>query len=104
MPEPLLHQGAAITCAHAGPAVPTLPSSRVLVAGQPVVTQAAAWTVAGCPLTPPASPCVTASFRTAATRVRVGRTPVLLADSQATCTPTGTGLLPLVVQPRVVGR
>lgn len=107
MPGPLLHQGATVTCLHGGQAQPTAPMPRVQVAGQPVVTQPPPWTVAGCPLVPSPStppPCVTATWTTAATRVRVLGQPVLLADSQAVCTPTGTGLLPVTVQPRVQAR
>lgn len=106
MPGPLLHQGATVTCVHGGQAQPTAPLPRVRVAGQPVTTQPPPWMVAGCPLVPPPGPppCVTATWATAATRVRVMGQPVLLADSQAVCTPTGTGLLPVVVQPRVRGQ
>ena len=102
MPGPVLHQGATVVCVHGGQAQPTAPLPRVKVAGQPVVPQPAPWTVAGCPLVPPPlPPCVTATWVSAATRVRVAGQPVLLADSQAICTPTGTGLLPVAVQPRV---
>lgn len=104
MPGPVLHQGATVMCLHGGQAQPTAPLPRVTVAGQAVTTQPPPWTVAGCPLVPSPTtppPCVTATWLTAATRVRVMGQPVLLADSQAVCTPTGTGLLPTVVQPRV---
>jgi hypothetical protein len=40
---------------------------------------------------------------TAATRVRAGGVAVLLKDTQATCTPTGTGLNVLSTQQRVKG-
>jgi hypothetical protein len=78
----------------------------VLLSGQPAVTQAAPWVVAGCALPPPPAangPCVTAQWLTGAVRVLAGGTPVLLLDSQALCTPTGTPLLPLVAQTRVLG-
>ena len=45
----LLHAGATVLCAHAGQAQPTAPNPRVKVSGQPVVTQAAPYAVAGCP-------------------------------------------------------
>jgi hypothetical protein len=90
---------------HGGPAQPTAPNPRVMVSGQPVVTMAAPYVVAGCAFVPPAGngPCVTAQWVTAATRVLVGGMPVVLADSQAICAPTGTPLLPVAMQTRVIG-
>ena len=106
MPGKLLHLGATVLCMHAGQAQPTAPNPRVKVGGQPVVTQSAPYTVAGCPFTvPPAvpSPCVTAQWVTGALRVRAGGVPVLLQDSQAVCAPNGTGVNVLVTQVRVKG-
>lgn len=106
MPGMLLHQGATVLCLHAGQAQPTAPNPRVKVSGQPVVTQAAPYTVTGCPFTvPPGSPmpCVTAQWVTGALRVRAGGVPVLLQDSQAVCVPNGTGVNILVTQIRVKG-
>ena len=106
MPGPLLHVGATVTCSHAGQATPTAPNPRVLVGGQPVVTIASPYAVAGCTLPPPTAangPCVTAQFVTAATRVLAGGQPVLLMDSQAVCAPTGTPLINVAAQPRVTG-
>jgi hypothetical protein len=103
MPGFILHMGAVVTCTHGGQAQPTAPNPRVLVNGQPVVTLATPYVVAGCPFVPPGGngPCVTAQFATAATRVTSNGQPLLLQDSQSVCTPTGTPLLPLVVQTRV---
>jgi hypothetical protein len=106
MPGPLLHLGATVMCAHGGQALPTRPEPRVLVNGQPAVTIACTYTIAGCALPPPTAgngPCVTAQFVSAATRVLASGQPLLLMDSQAICTPTGTPLLPVVVQTRVIG-
>lgn len=106
MPGMLLHQGATVLCMHAGQAQPTVPNPRVKVGGQPVVTQSAPYTVAGCPFTTPAAvplPCVTAQWVTGALRVRVGGVPVLLQDSQAVCVPNGTGVNILITQVRVKG-
>jgi len=105
MPGMLLHVGATVTCMHAGQAQPTAPNPRVRVGGQPIVAQTAPYAVAGCPFVPPAGngPCVTAQWVTGAVRVRAGGAPVLLQDSQAVCTPTGTGLNILVTQVRVKG-
>jgi hypothetical protein len=104
MPGYLLHVGATVLCAHGGQAQPTAPCPRVLVGGQPVVTQAAPFVIAGCPFVPPAAgPCVTAQWVSGALRVRAGGLPVLLQDSQAICAPTGTPLAVVMSQFRVKG-
>jgi hypothetical protein len=104
MPGPLLHVGATVLCTHGGQAQPTSPFPRVTVSGQPVVTQAAPYVVAGCPFVPPAAgPCVTAQWVTGAMRVKAGGMPVLLQDSQAICAPTGTPLTVAMAQVRVTG-
>jgi hypothetical protein len=104
MPGFLVHLGATVLCMHAGQAQPTAPNPRVLVGGQPIVTQATPYVVAGCTLASvPSPPCATAQFVTAAVRVRANGVPVLLQDSQAVCVPTGTGLNIIVTQVRVRG-
>lgn len=105
MPGFLLHVGATVMCSHGGQAQPTAPNPRVMVSGQPVVTLAAPFVVAGCAFVPPAGngPCVTAQWITGATRVFAGGVPVLLMDSQATCVPTATPLIIAVTQVRVQG-
>jgi hypothetical protein len=91
-------------CSHGGQAQPTAVQPRVTVSGQPIVTLAAPYAVAGCALPPNAGgPCVTAQFVTGATRVTSMGLPVLLMDSQAICVPTGTPLVIVVTQPRVSG-
>lgn len=106
MPGFLLHSGATVLCAHAGQAQPTAPNPRVKVGGQPVVTQAAPYSVAGCPfnVSGAPSPCVTATWVTAALRVRAGGQPLLLQDSQAICAPNGTPLNIVMTQVRVRGQ
>jgi hypothetical protein len=106
MPGFLLHQGATVLCAHAGQAQPTAPNPRVKVGGQPVVTQAAPYTVSGCPFNVSGAPvpCVTAQWVTAAVRVRAGGLPVLLQDSQAICAPNGTPVSIVMTQVRVKGQ
>jgi hypothetical protein len=106
MPGFLLHVGAMVQCAHGGMAQPTVPNPRVKVMGQPIVTIDAPYTVAGCTFPPPPAgngPCITAQFVMGAVRVFSMGQPVLLQDSQAICTPTGTPLIVGVVQPRVKG-
>ncbi len=105
MPGFLLHQGATVMCMHGGQAQATVPNPRVKVSGQPTVQQANPWTVAGCPFTTGTNPmpCVTAQWVTAATRVLSGGMPLLLQDSQAVCTPNGTGVNIVVTQMRVKG-
>lgn len=104
MPGYLLHVGASVLCTHAGQAQPTAPNARVTVGGQPSVTMAAPWVIAGCTLPPPPGangPCVTAQFVTAATRVTSNGQPLLLMDSQAICAPTATPLTIVACQTRV---
>ncbi|UCC61657.1 MAG: hypothetical protein JSV36_12720 [Anaerolineae bacterium] len=106
MPGFLLHVGAVVQCMHAGQAQPTVPYPRVRASGQPIVTQAAPFVIAGCTFPPPPvanGPCVTAQWVTAAVRVKANGMPVLLQDSQAICAPTGTGLIVAATQVRVRG-
>jgi hypothetical protein len=104
MPGFLLHVGATVLCAHGGQAQPTVPNPRVTVSGQPTVTLAAPYVVAGCALPPPPAangPCVTAQCVTGTTRVLSNGQPLLVQSSQAICAPTGTPLIILLTQPRV---
>ena len=103
MPAPVLHLGATVLCAHAGPAQPLSPFPRVLVSGQPIVTIASPYAITGCALTgTPAPPCVTGQWMVGAVRVLAGAVPVVIQSGQAMCIPTGTPLLPVAVQPRVL--
>lgn len=105
MPGFLLHVGATVQCAHGGQAQPTSPSPRVTVNGQPIVTQPAPYTIAGCPFNVSGSPmpCVTANWVTASVRITSGGLPVLLLDSQAICVPNGTPLIIASTQTKVTG-
>jgi len=105
MPGFLLYAGATVLCAHAGTAQPTAQNPRVLVSGQPVTTQPAPYAIAGCPFNVASapSPCVTAQWTTAATRVTAEGQPILLIDSQAICVPNGTPVLVITTQTRVTG-
>jgi hypothetical protein len=100
----LLHVGATVQCSHGGKAQPVAPFDRVLVSGMAVVTMTGQYSITGCPFTSPASgPCVTAQWVVAATRVFAGGAPLVLQDSQAICTPTGTPLNVISTQNRVTG-
>ena len=106
MPGFLLHQGATVQCSHAGQAQPTATNPRVTVSGQDTVVSTAPYTISGCTLPPPNAgngPCVTAQWTSAATRLTSDGQALLLFDSQATCTPTGTPLLIVSTQTRVTG-
>jgi len=106
MPGFLLHVGAMVQCAHGGMAQATVPNPRVKVMGQPTVQQAAPWSVAGCAFPPPPvanGPCIVAQWVSGAVRVKSMGMPLLLQDSQAICTPTGTPLMVAVTQTRVKG-
>jgi hypothetical protein len=102
VPGFLVHAGATVICAHGGQATPTSPDPRVKVGGQPIVTQPEPYTVAGCAFVPPSGngPCATAQWLVAATRVRAGGKPVVIASSTSLCTPTGTPLTIAVTQMR----
>src|SRR5262245_44537900 len=104
MPGPILHLGATVLCSHGGQAVPTAPSPRVLVSGQPVATIAAPYAVAGCAFVPPGGngPCVTGQWTVGATRVLVAGQPVAIMTGVSTCIPTATPLVPVVAQTRVI--
>jgi hypothetical protein len=105
MPGFLLHQDAKVQCAHAGDAKPATPDLRVKVDGKSVTTQTPPYQVSGCSLPPNAGgPCVTASWLVAALRVKASGMAVLLADSQATCVPTGAPVTILQTQTRVKGQ
>jgi hypothetical protein len=106
MPGYLLDQTSIVLCIHAGQARPIMTCPRVEVVGNPVVIQSCVYTISGCLHPSPTAgngPCVTAQFTSAATRVKVGGQPILLKDSMATCTPTGTGVNIVMTQTRVKG-
>jgi hypothetical protein len=104
MPAPILQLGAAtVLCSHGGLATPLAPFPRVLLSGQPVVTLTSPFVIAGCALTGSGSPpCATAHWVVGAVRVMAGGAPVVTMAGQSVCVPTGTPLMPLVVQTRVL--
>jgi len=73
------------------------------VSGQPVVTTATPYVVAGCALTGTVNPpCVTGQWLVGAIRVLVGGAPAALQSGSSVCTPTGQPMLPVASQVRVV--
>jgi hypothetical protein len=104
MPGPILHMGATVMCSHGGQAIPAAPNPRVLVSGMPITTIAAPYTIAGCAFVPPAGngPCVTAQWLVGAMQVLSEGQPVVIMTGTAVCVPTGTPLLPVVAQTRVI--
>jgi len=103
MPGFLAHLGAQVICLHGGPAVPNGVNARLLVSGQPTVTlPLPPYTVTGCGLAATGSPpCVSGQWFAGSTRVLSNGQPLVIQNGQATCVPTGTGLLVLIVQTRV---
>jgi hypothetical protein len=91
-------------CSHGGQATPSAPNPRVLVSGTPVTTIAAPYLIAACAFVPPGGngPCVTGQWTVGATRVFVTGQPVVLQTGASTCVPTGTPLLPVSAQTRVI--
>jgi hypothetical protein len=75
-----------------------------MVSGMPIATIAAPYMVAGCAFVPPAGngPCVTAQWVVGAVRVTSEGQPVVIMTGVATCVPTGTPLLPMSAQTRVI--
>ena len=103
MPGTLVHFGATVQCFHLGTATPTTSNPRVLVSGQPTVTMATQYAIAACPFNVSGgpSPCLTAQWTTAATRVLSNGQPLVLFDSKGLCAPNATPLVILATQPRV---
>jgi hypothetical protein len=103
MPGFLLHVGTTVLCSHGGQALPVVPNPRVLVSGQPTALITAHWLVAGCPFVFPAiGPCVTAQWVVGTVRVLSNAQPLVVQSGVAICAPTGTPLIPVVMQTRVL--
>jgi hypothetical protein len=104
MPGPILHTGAVVLCSHGGQAMPSAPSPRVQVSGMPAATIAAPYTVAGCAFVPPAGngPCVTGQWVVGTVRVTSLGEPFALLSGVSVCAPTGTPLVPVSAQTRVI--
>jgi hypothetical protein len=96
-------------CPHGAPVNPITTNARVLVSGQPVVTLADQYLVAGCPFTlpgPKPSPCLRVQWIVVALRVLVNGQPPVLQTSAGLClspeqAPQGPPTI-VVTQPRVI--
>ena len=99
-----MHTGATVLCSHGGQAVPTAPSPVVMVSGMPVATIVAPYAVAGCAFVPPGGngPCVTGQWLVGSMRVLSQGQPLVIMTGVSICTPTGTPLLPVAAQARVL--
>jgi len=75
-----------------------------MVSAMPVATIAAPYAVAGCAFVPPAGngPCVTGQWVVGAVRVLSLGQPVVIMSGVSVCVPTGTPLLPVAAQMRVL--
>ncbi len=103
MPGFLLHVGATVLCAHGGQATPTAPNPRLTLMGQPSVALSGPYTIAGCPFPPQAGgPCVTGQWMVGTLRVISNGQPLVVQSGTSVCTPTGTPLMPVVQQIRVM--
>jgi hypothetical protein len=103
MPAPALHLGAVVMCSHAGTSTPVAPFPRVLLSGQPVVTLSSSYVIAGCALTgTTVPPCVTGQWLVGAARVLAGGVPVAVMTGSSACVPTGTPMLAVSAQLRVL--
>jgi len=103
MPAPVLHLGAVVLCTHAGPATPLAPFPRVLLSGQPAVQLSSPYAITGCALTGTVNPpCVTGQWVSGAVRVVAGGVPLATMAGASTAIPTGTPMVPVSAQPRVL--
>ena len=104
MPGPILHIGATVLCSHGGQAVPTAPSPVVLVSGMPVATITAPYVIAGCAFVPIGGngPCVTGQWIVGTVRVVSQGQPLAITAGVSICAPTGTPMLPVAAQTRVL--
>jgi hypothetical protein len=102
----LLDQSAVVLCMHRGRAEPLVSNPRVKVLGQQTVQQVNPWIISGCSFSTGAGPqaCTTAEWTSAALRVKSSGQPLLLQDSQAICTPNGTGVNITMTQTRVTAQ
>jgi hypothetical protein len=105
MPGYLVHSGAVVECRHGGSAQPMSPNPRVRVSRRPIAIRTTPYGVTRCPhhVGNSPSPCLTASWTSAARRVKASGVPVVLGDSSARTVPNAAGLVVRSTQTRVKG-
>ena len=97
-----LTQTTLATCAHQGRAEAQPLTRQVAIDGSPLLAAADVPLISGCTLPPPAGgPCTTATFATAAARVRLAGQPLVLQTSVALASPTSTPTTVVNTQTRV---
>jgi hypothetical protein len=102
MPGFLLHQGAAVICAHGGQLEVIEPNPRVVVSGMPTAIISAPWQVAGCPGIPGTiPPCVIGQWVSGTTRVTSNGQPLVVQSGSGITAPGGVPHLPVNMQTRV---
>jgi hypothetical protein len=100
--NPLVEEGATVTCGHkTGRAEPLAVNGRVTLGGQAAVLLAAPWRVSGC-TQPPQTRCVTAAWITGSTRVTSSGVRLVVQGGTAVCAPSPVALQVTAVQSRVV--
>ncbi|HVJ02561.1 MAG TPA: hypothetical protein VM662_10280 [Sphingomonas sp.] len=105
MPGALVQFGAQVKCTHAGMATATAPNPRVTLGGAPSILITSPMAVAGCAMPPPPNgngPCMTGQWTSGTTRVTSNGQPLVVQSSTSICVPTGTPLLIIAAQTRVV--
>lgn len=105
MPGMLVQVGATVMCAHGGQANPAVPNPRVMLSGAPSVTIASPYLIAGCAFPPPPAangPCLTGQWLAGTTRVTSNGQPLVVQAGTSLCAPTGTPMLAVVTQLRVL--
>jgi hypothetical protein len=74
-----------------------------MVSAMPIATVTAPYAVAGCPFVPPANgPCVTGQWIVGTVRLVSMGQPIVIQAGVSICAPTGTPLVPVAGQPRVI--
>ena len=87
MPGFLMQLGATCICPHGGQVTAITTNTRVLLGGQPALTMADTYTIAGCAFTvgPKPQPCVLARWIVPAVRVRINGQQAILQSSVGLC-------------------
>lgn len=104
MPGPVLTVVSPLLCCHGGQARAPVGNPRVTIQGVPALVQTVPLTIAGCANPPPPvsnGPCVSATWLAGSLRVTSMGVPLVLATSQAPCSPTPTPLTVVPVPARV---